>query len=290
MPNFRIINAKGLFHDTRIQSIMSVAVFEHLCEIHVPSIADPAARAAGEAALAAVDKMPVHKAFLYLSPQDAGYNSANDPAHQYGCHPAKTLLRLETAKSSSKAAQMPWGSPKEAGWLDIGEVARHAKVLVGLLTDIGASSLALREFETSLTIIKKKLPEVSFASIDDDVEFSRAMGVALFTGRGFLDSKGIAGPLSRARMFESPAAASRTAKSHRISEWKAMEVSLTVTRAFDLPGDSPQDKMSAAIARRESEALDQALNDAGIELLRAKLAELEAAQGVAAPSKAKPRL
>lgn len=287
MTKFRIVNPKGLFYSFMNQAVMTVAVFEHLRDKAIPAIADPARRAAAQEAIAAVEKLPTTPGFCYLSPQDEGFDEkARSP--QYGqMLPCKSWLCLSSAKSSSEGSS-EYGSPKEAGWEAIADVAKNSGEILLLLENAGATPppFGIPEYTASL---KKKFAQAVFAAVDDDEEYCGAEAVALFMPSGFLDSKGSGGPLSRARLFESAEAARRTASSRGIGEWQAMAVSITVTKAFDLPGSTAQAPMLAAIAKQEAAAIDKALDDAGVERLRAKLAEIEARDGPSAGGQKEPK-
>lgn len=285
MKNFRIANPKGLFYEMRACSVMTVPVFEYLRDIHVPGITDASKREKYQQALAIVEKLPTMAGFNYLSPQDPNFNPAmTAPRTQYAIVPSKSWVELGSAKGSSGSdSGVECGSAKDAGWDELAQLDKQSGVIEEMLSEIKAASPAFgRSWSPSL---KKKHSQALFVAIDDDSEFSKTTAVALFVSTGFLDSKGGRGPLSRSRLFESPAAAGRTAKSHGFSSWEAVEVSISVTKALNLDGSAPQEKMRAAIAKREAEQIDQALEDAGIERLKAKLAELEAAAGMEPSSK-----
>lgn len=293
MKSFRVANQKGLFYEMQVNSVMTIAVFEHLRDIHIPGIANAAKREKFQQALDVVERLPTMEAFSYLSQQDQGFNPAVSAHAQYAIMPCKAWLQLGSAKSSSGSiSNIRCGSPKDAGWDELPQLEKLSGAINEMLAEAKAQRITFGiSWSASL---KKKHAQALFMAIDEDSEFAKTSAVALFVDSGFLDSKGSRGPLSRSRLFESAAAAARTAKSHGFSSWEAIEVSITVTKSLDLAGSTPHEKMRAAIATREAEEIDKALSEAGIERLKAKLAELEAAAGLApsgaAPAKAKQRL
>lgn len=304
-PTHQLKNAKGLFVESHTWGILSVAVADHLREHALPLM-----QSQGKAPLADYVKtldllqgLPKLVAYQEVEFPDAIYDekahkaylakkAKNDHSYNYRqadwmlCHGWKTIGSAKGASSQFTAT--PCSSPKEAGWLDIAEVAKRAGLIDDMLNAVGIEPIAQGHRFTGAATVAKKSRDIVFEKIEPTNQYAETESFLLFVaGRGYLDDKGSTGPLSRARGFESAAAAARTAGSRKLSSWKIVKSHVSVTEAIEFKGDSPSDEMSSAVAYAEAKALARALDTASIEKLRERLAELEAKEG--GPDKPAPR-
>ena len=307
MRQFRVTNASGLFYAPQQKAVISEASYQKLLS-RLPAIAEPSEREAAEIALAAVGSLPVFEIYHERGPLDPGHVPKPDywrpeyAGQQYrdsaplAC---RGWIALETPKGASPSAGFIHGSPEECGWTGLAAIERHRGVLEKMLADAGAPK-SLAFIGKSGSLLLKKASGISFSVVDEEGEIMGSQSVALFhdggvsdSGRllgGFMDSKGRFGPLSRARMFESAAAAGRTAASHRLSNWSAVGVSMTISEVFELKGSTPSARLLAAIASKEATDLDKMLGDADIAALRQKLSDIEASRSAQEPpARPKPR-
>ena len=269
MAQFRITNSKGLFYQARPLALASLQVVAHIRQAVIPAIANDEARARAQQALDALEALPVVHAHVELCAHDDQVGSRHD---RRAC---RGWIAPGLAQSESKDPVEASG-PEQAGWLAIGHAYKLRGEIESLLAKAKAPKLWPFHWQGASTI-KNKIKEAVFVEFDKAEDNAESEAFALHVyGRGFMDAHGSAGPLARARMFESAQAAARTAKSRRISPWKVVSVSVALGACVDLQGDSACDALSASIALQEAKALDQALEKAGVERLRAKLAELEA--------------
>lgn len=304
MSAFRIKNAKGLFLQPDVNGIMSEETYRHLREVHLPSIADDKVRAQRAQALDAIAELPLmEEVWIGLTPVDSDYvpqKKSNQTGQSYSYENHKHVkgygwVSLGAAKGASDGDGISAGNPREAGWEAIPKVLKSRAVIDEMLKAVGGQPLDDYFAFRGVSGIKRAIATAVFEEIDTDRELARSEAFALFVGSGYLDSKGRGGPLARARMFESAAAASRTAGSQGWSDWKVVQVGVSVTAQVEMKGDTPQPALAGVIAKLEAEALDKALADAGIERLKQKLAELlaersEAPESDSPPSRPKSRL
>lgn len=280
MAEFRLRNSKGLFLDLRSNGVMTEVVYRHLRDIHAPGIQDPKIRAKCLEALDCVAELPLMEDYMPLCSLDhvLASGSASSRRESMGWASAYGWLRPGAARGASSNSGVTARSAKEAGWEAIQRVEKVKSTLNKMLIEAGASALEPSAFG-GLSGLKKTMESLVFEPVDENQERAGCEACALFVGSnppGYLDSKGRVGPLARARMFESAEAAGRTARSQGVSNWKAVGVAMSVTRQFDVTGDSPQEALSAVIAQREAEELNLALEAAGVERLKKKLEELMA--------------
>jgi hypothetical protein len=280
MQKFHIKDAKGLFFQPTARGIASLAVVEHLRSVYAPGIEDSVEREKVLKALAALSALPVVEATMDRCELDP-------PGARREVRKARGWLAPNSAQSASQDP-VECGSPEEAGWSAMAEAVKQRHRIEWILAQVQAPPT--RDFQWSgATTIHKKIGQAIFVPIDQAEANAESESFVLHVfGRGFLDAKGCAGPLARARLFESAQAALRTVRSSAPSSWKVVRVDVGLAACVDLPGDSACDDLQASIALQEAKALDQALETAGVERLRAKIAQIEAAHGAtdAAPKKA----
>lgn len=286
MKEFRIKNAKGLFLETRVQCLLTEDTYQYLRDVHLPSLTDEKVKEQREAALDLIGSLPVSKLFTQLTPVDSNYTqvSAKGP-ETYVNHKWTTgygWVRPGTAKGASNNSSVAAGNPKEAGWEDAAALVKVRATLNEMLKAVGGQALGEDDMPNAASL-KKIMASLVFEGIDPERDLAQCEGFALFIGGSYLDSKGHGGPLSRARMFESAEAAARTARSQRWPNWKAVRVGLAVVGQCELQGDTPQPELAGIVSRLEAEALNKALEDAGIERLKQKVLELTAAQATESP-------
>jgi predicted NAD-dependent protein-ADP-ribosyltransferase YbiA (DUF1768 family) len=123
--------------------------------------------------------------------------------------------------------------------------------------------------------VSKKIKNYTFQSVDEEQEWSCCEAWMVFGKSGYLDDKGQCAPLSRARMFESAAAAIRTVKSKKWTSWKVVKARVEAVGLEKFPGDTEDDRLSGAMARQEEKKLMAALENASIEQLKERLSALE---------------
>lgn len=298
-------NAKGLFVESHTWGILSVAVAEHLREHALPLM-----EAQGKAPLAdyvkaldLVQGLPMLVAHIEVEFPDAIYNAQAHKTYldkkakkdySYNYRQADRMLcygwkSIGSAKgASSRASSVSVGSPKEAGWLDIDEVAKRSGLIDDMLKTVGIEPIGDDPRFSGAATVAKRSKDIVFEKIEPTNQYAETESFLLFVGgRGYLDDKGSTGPLSRARGFESAAAAARTAGSRKLSSWKIVKSQVSVTETIEFKGDTHSDEMSGAVAYAEAKAMARALDSASIEKLRERLAELEAKEG--GPAKPAPR-
>lgn len=291
MGEFRLKNAKGLFVTTMAEGVMTETTLRHLRDAYLPGVPDEKERAECSAALDLIEQLPVANVWMKISPVDPGYVSAHDKNHHsYINHhwvQGHGWFRPGGAKSASEGDGICAGTPKEAGWETMPQIAKALPAINKMLAALGADRLDAALLPTPASL-KKASSTLVFEAIDAESELAQCQGFALFVGDGYVDSKGRAGPLARSRMFESAEAGARTARSQGWGDWKVVEVGLRVVAQCDLSGDTPQPALAGVIARLEAETLAKALEEAGVDRLKAKLAELSAAAASEDPKEAAP--
>jgi hypothetical protein len=304
-PTHQLKNAKGLFVESHTWGILSVAVAQHLREHALPLMDKQ-----GKAPLAdyvktldLVQGLPTLVAHMEVEFPDALYDAKAHKAYlaqkakkdySYNCRQSEWMLchgwkTIGSAKgASSHATATSCSSPKESGWLDIAEVAKRAGLIDDMLKAVGIEPIGEDPRFTGAATVAKRSKDIVFEKIEPTNQYAETESFLLFVaGRGYLDDKGSTGPLSRARGFESAAAAARTAGSRKLSSWKIVKSQVSVTETVEFKGDSPSVEMSSAVAYAEAKAMARALDSASIEKLRERLAELEAKEG--GPAKPAPR-
>lgn len=292
MPSYNLTNGEGLFYPFYTNPIMAEETAKLIRNEYLPSVANVDERNALEDALRLVEALPIMETRIWMTAKGKS-QPVNIVKKTYA------WLSLGPPESQSPAHPFPASSAKEAGWLDIGLVEKRYGLINQMLSAIGQPSINPNSL-IGAGGIKKRSATVVFSEISEFASLGESSSVAVFmtpnahleqSRPGFLDAKGNLGPLSRARLFESPKAAERSLRMStwtRLSTWKAVEISLATTKALDLPGDASSDQICQAIAQQEKKALDRALGEASLETLRARVKELEAEAGIEqlAPRKA----
>lgn len=296
---FRLKNAKGLFVSLTPWAIVSVATVEGLRAEVLPTFSGPQLREF-ELALEAVESLPKLSQHLDFTKFDQGFDLAKRAdflAAQknggYAWHGDSVLaygwFSPESPKGASGAGY-PCSNAKEAGWLSIGKVASRIGAINEMLGRAGADPIYNFRYRGAKTAAKRA-KEVIFERVEAARDFGAAEAWLLFCGgpgAGFMDSKGCFGPMARARSFESPAAAARTAKSRNLGIWKVVRVKMELSGVESFPGDQTDDALAGALAGRESEALRKALETASEEDLKERLGQIEG-EGPEHPAPARSR-
>lgn len=193
-------------------------------------------------------------------------------------------------------------SAEEAGWTALPSIVKGKEQLRAMWRAAGCQGpiravgqvYEIGWLEAMRPSLSKKSELWSFDRRREDSQPGEARCWVVCVADGCLDPSGALGPLGRARLYESAAAAQR-AGSKLGSGFQVVQVSLSIEAVDRGLGSGPvAGKLAAALCSREAAQIESALERASVDQLRARLAEAEAAQG-RAPQKelgaqAKPRL
>lgn len=302
----RIKTAKGLFVELRARGLVSVQTIAGLEKSVVP-LMKPGERAACLKALASISKLPKLVDLMYVSKFDdafdrsaqskyekrGGNNNEGLDVHEsrwqstegpgWAVRPSAVVecygwFAPQPPKGASSGEGLACPTPKEAGWLDVGEAVESIEWIGAMLGKIGLPPVHKSRTKGAKNAEKNAI-ELIFSPVDDFAELAGATAWMLFEGSGrsggFIDDKGGHGPIGRARMFESPKAAARAAEACRLEGWKVVRSAVEIRGLEDFAGDTVSDKLAHAMALQERATLRKALETASVEDLKCRLRELE---------------
>lgn len=311
---FRIKNSKGLFIGLDTRGWVSVETLEGLAKSVVPLMGE-SEHVPCLAALAAVARLPKFTDRLYVGKFDAAFNAgkqadyesmggqhtegvdaklwvltkgagwARRPSAELECH---GWLAPEAPKGASSGEGSECPGPKEAGWLDVGAAMEGLGWIDKMLERIGMPPVHPRRTRGAKSA-KANAKRLVFAPVAEAAELTSALAWAVFivdTGwlpgqplpGGFIDDKGAVGPLGRARLFESAAAAASSGPARGYGgKWKVARCSVEMLGLEDFKGDAMGGKLVHALALQEKAALSKALETSSVEDLRGRTQEIDAA-------------
>jgi hypothetical protein len=309
-----LTNEKGLFCSPEWKPILTVAAHARLANWlreNPPGIEmkEEEKHRYSEAArvLNLIATMPVHEPWHNsLLPGDYAPSKMTEP--RYGSAKSYSIMSVSVGSNKSSHKTAVTGGPKEWGWeamaaIDSGfgtkglkHIADLAKNQTGEMT-LPSSSVLARVKKQQQAFNDGRITVTNNSAED---ALSSAAAAVIFLGRekgigGYVDKHDQAGPIGGARLFESPAAAARTARAHGwqgkciIALVRVQLVGLDVSADHQVKGSEP---LMAAIAKVEREALWEALNRATIEDLTEQLESRksdDATAGTEAPIDATPK-
>ena len=284
MPQIQIQNEKKLFAKLSWRNLISQRGLSRL-EAKMAEIQEdrPALAAAAQELLDLCSKLPVSEAHFYLEKFDSS-NPSKFQGQVFAKQPVRGWLSVESFASASPATPTEAESftPEALGWLAAAAIAKREAQINDVCDFL---KIARPQIYGARSVLKRSAGW-TIAEPDAQKRLSCADSFALFISKangeeGFLDSKGECAPLGGARLFESAEAAQRTISSRRIVQWDPVIVRVEA-RAVAIDPLTAKGRnlgpLGAVIAEEEARQLREALQQASVETLRARLAELEATQ------------
>ena len=297
MPQILVANEKGLFGETSWKALITELGFEAL-EAALPALeaADPALFKTASDFHSLCASLPQREAFIGrpdkndLAPGELSCGPvAPDRPYGYARRPARCWLSVGKfiGKSSSNPPEAAGCTPEALGWIAAEAIFKREAEFSSLAKRLG---IAQPDVYGAKGIVKKSAAwTIEERSPFERLASAESFAIYLPQSRGFLNDKGSSAPLGGARLFESAEAASRTITSRQLASSGAVVaavsarvVGLDPVRAVTVD----LGPLTGALAHEEARQLREALGAASIEILRQRLAELEAAQPAAeAPAK-----
>jgi hypothetical protein len=283
MVPIQIQNAKGLYARAFWRRALTEAAVDRIrqslgkLDAENPKMALDARRA-----LAALERMPLVSVRLFgevslsgdLAPGDAWRGEYKDSERL--CRAWIDVMGFASANRCEELTA-PAANADALGWAEAGELAKMGAKFERLLHQLQISNPKLRAASVYAKWRGGEAVKVSERSKVGSLTAADAFCVYMPDAQGFLNDKGASAPLGGARLFESPGAAARTVSSRRISPAAVVRVQARIV-ALDpiLNGGNNLGALRDALASEEARQLREALRQADIDTLRARLAELEA--------------
>lgn len=293
-------NDKGLFVTLKAVSVVSSARLDAI-EAWLLGLSDlqaaPSDRASARRVVAALRALPTI--------DDAAFEDYGAPSVvRQRPHPVHRLTLVDhNANASGPTTKIPAGGMAALGWSTLAPVLSDWSALTRLMRAhpkvfgeygwYGLDSVR-NKMRTTLNAFQKTT--LRFRGATAAADHTDTDGVLVFlpdeaTGGGFYSIQGGAGPLPQARLYPSETAAHRAMgvgrRGHTPPRFIAVRARLSVVDVPDKSDLTGKDtaNLAAAIALTDRRALDAALQEATVEQLKVRLAELEG--GV--PSSSTPR-
>jgi hypothetical protein len=299
MPALQIKNEKNLFGNPEWHSLISERGFQRLISKRGEvAKTQPHLLEAADLMIELCGALPTVEAFLYRQKFDMSTPSRYK-ANNLECGPTPVRAWLAVpgfvGKSPAKPLEAPALTPEGLGWVAASALSRKAAALDELADFL---QIARPKLGGANSILKRSA-QWTLGEPDEQARIAVVDAFALFMTRptghwqegrdGFLDARGDLSALGSARLFESAAAAMRTVASRSLHAMNPVVVRV-MARAVAIdpatPAGSLSGPMAAVIAAEEARQLRLALEQASVETLRARLSELEAAQGASASAAA----
>jgi len=227
--------------------------------------------------------LPQSTVFLFCQQHDLlpGETLHANGAPFYGWRPARGWIAPTKfiGKSASTPPTVTATTPEALGWRAAEIALKREKAFTAVAQYLGitppsvAGAKGLLKKSEKWTIVEHRAHE-RLASAD-------AFAIYLPRSQGYLNDKGSIAVLGGARLFESAEAASRTITSRRLASQDAVVVTVEARVKGVDPIIAPSGDLGPlglALAHEEARQLKEALAQATVESLRARLAELEAIQ------------
>lgn len=290
-----LTSGKGLFSSPDWKFVMSTTAHERLTKWLQDSPPAPGLSEGiksrykeAERVLGLVGQMPKEKVWFTSKLGDRTYGTAMEVNLPQLCYSVMSV-GAPSNKSIDKTPVI--GGPSQWGWdllkqVNTGWGTKGLKYIANLAKkDIG--EVTLPQSSVMARVLKQAQAfdngEITLTSNDPEDALSSADAAMIFLGRdgqsGYADKHDRAGPIGGARLFESAAAATRTARAHG---WQG-ECLIALVRVELVGLDASADHqvkggeaLMAAIAKVERQALRKALNRATIEDLKEQLARRKA--------------
>ena len=196
----------------------------------------------------------------------------------------KMVVAVGSPSTTSRVNEDIPESMEHWGWDETVRLATHMRAINAWYTKHEAKLIPLDNIQSVLKW-KKRFDngEYIFKNINPLDRFAQSEGCAIFisnshSGGGFLDARGhSSAPLSGARLFESSGAAYTTIRSRDLQDAVVVHVnsSLLHIDANNTTHLGNAGNLTNAVAHMERKRLEDALKDASVEQLKARLAELE---------------
>lgn len=167
----------------------------------------------------------------------------------------------------------------DAGWTLVFEIAKREAAFDAVLLAVKCST-SHSGWSSGAASLMKKAKALNFVPASNTSEMEEVDTYVVMIPNGFADKDGRAVALGSARSFESAPAAKRWCGAKGFSHWKILRSKTSIQEVLDFPGDTHMDAASAAIASREARELKALFERADLDMLRERVAELEAAQGI----------
>lgn len=115
--------------------------------------------------------------------------------------------------------------------------------------------------------------EISVRAPNSLSDFGRAEGFAVFMGQGYADFQWLPNTIEKAKLFGSESLAREAMQNNRCNDCVVVKVETVIKEVYDTSTTS--DALRDALAALQKERLEQALQTAELETLRAHVARLE---------------
>ena len=289
MSDFRFVNTKGLIaHPTWTPVLTQNAVDVIKSKL---AIWDPADKrlAKWNEIVGLLEQFPLAK---YHGGQ---FNAKDDIAPgsakgnwQNPTIPTRMMVDVTTFKTSSaadySAAKDAPSNPEQWGWQPASALAKMSTQLGEMIKALDVRiTLSMDPFKRGQGLAKKFNTEFNIKSNDPTADLAEVEAFVLYIPSssgvpGFLDGRANVSPLSGARMFESAASAATTRRSRGLTDAVVVGVHARLTRIApdqDLRSTPGMDPLREALAFNDRRDIEEALEQATIEQLKARLALLE---------------
>lgn len=283
---FYIKNEKGLFYHTHVISFIPVDTVNYLRDRWLETVTDEKKKKKYEEVLNILSEFPTRNettAITKTHPDFAVFGRIKKEVPHY------YWVNLGRGPVSNSGVPCPYGTVKDMGLEAMIKFTGSLTILNSMLSQAKLPQINDYYVNTSASL-KTKVKSLIIESHNPIEAMCSTQSFAIFCGDNFLDQKGYWGPLSRARAFESAAAAQRTANSHGIGDWTVVELSVQLKRVCQSKQEGViPDKLGAALSYVESKVLEEALEKASIERIKASLAQKESQESQSEVSEEKPK-
>lgn len=294
--SFKITNEKGLFHSLNDRPVLTVETHKALMEKLIPTLEDEKKKQEWMEVLTLIGKLPTGTSYSELNSYDPEYATITGYKHRLSNNTNKEVRRgsvkvylwKDLAMASAKSDKgIEESSVEELGWGTVKLIAQKIATLAEIYQFLNLFDLAA-DLKSSAAKMKQKEKKITFTPYNPTADLVSSKAFAVFAAyksyygptEGFVDASGNLGPITRARLFESEAAAKRVGNRYAQGAWHPVEINMTLSKICAVEGSIPNNTLQGAVAAKEAQELNRILEEAGIERLREKLAEMEALAGV----------
>jgi hypothetical protein len=284
-----LTNEKGLFCSPEWRSVLTVTAHQRLTDWLSRQSPE---EVLGKNKLRYQEAARVLALIATLPRKEVWYNNllpgdAVKSVGRYGTAPCYAVMSLSTPSNKSSDKGKVTGGPREWGWdilqdISVGLGAKGLKFVAEMAEpETGAITLPSASVVTRVAKHRSAFQngEITLSSSDPTESLSAADAAVIYLNGGYVDKHDRSGAIGGARLFESPAAAMRTARAHGwtgnclIALVRVELVGLDASADHHVKNSEP---LMAAIAEVERKALRRALQRASVDDLKEQLADREA--------------